>query len=349
MSLDQRLQGAVERAGRDKELGGIVASVHSGEGASWTGSVGELSSDKPFYAASVTKLYTAAIIHRLKERGVLDYEDKLVDRVEPGLVDGLHVSDGADSTGAITLRHLMSHTSGLPDYFLGKRADGRSLEEAIRDGDDFAWSVDDVIGWAREMGPVFLPGRPGKALYSDTNYQLLGRVIEVTTGQTYEAALKTEVFDPLGLSNSWLYTDATDTRAVPMRDGAHRLEIPKAMTSFGPDGGIVSDVGDLMTFLRGFFEGRLFDASVLEGMMEFNRVMYPLESGTGILRFRVPRIFDPLGRQPHLIGHSGLSGAFAFTAPVRGVYLAGTVNNISKPGRSFRLMLRLLNEMRREG
>jgi len=55
---------------------------------------------------------------------------------------------------------------------------------------------------------------------------------------------------------------------------------------------------------------------------------------------------SPLAPQPELLGHSGLSGAFAFNAPERGTYLAGTVNNLARPDRSYRLMLRLLGAAR---
>ena len=58
-------------------------------------------------------------------------------------------------------------------------------------------------------------------------------------------------------------------------------------------------------------------------------------------RCKWPRAFSPIDAQPELIGQSGLSGAFAFVAPSRGTYLAGTVNNIARPDRSFRLMLGL--------
>ena len=347
MNLDDRLQEVLERAAKDRELEGIVVAVEDERGLTWTGSTGNLTASTPFFIASVTKLYTAAIVHRLQERGHLSYDDRLVDRVKPSLVDGLHVHRGTDHTGEITLRHLLAHTSGLPDYFLGQRADGPSLEKAIRAGHDVAWTLDDVLGWARDIGPKFRPGQPGKALYSDTNYQLLGRVIEEATGRSYADALHAEVIGPLGLERTWLYGDPGDDRPVPLRDGRAQADLPKAMTSFGPDGGIVSDSSDLMRFMRAFFGGQLFDRRALDQMMTFNRIMYPLESGVGLMRFRVPRIFSPFRRQPALIGHSGLSGAFAFTAPERGVSLAGTVNNIAKPGRSFRLMLRLLDALGR--
>jgi CubicO group peptidase (beta-lactamase class C family) len=346
--VEARLRRTVEAASGSRDIGGVVVRVEQADGSfAWTGSAGDLAPDSPFFIASTTKLVTTAIVLQLAEQGRLALDDRLVDRVDAGLVRGLHMYRGTDQTDRITVRHLLAHTSGLPDYFMGKDHTGVSLEHRLRAGTDTAWTLDDVLAMTRRMTPAFEPGRHGKALYSDTNFQLLGRIIEDATGRSYAEAVRTAVIEPLGLAGTWLYADADDARPVPMRDGPRRLHIPQAMTSFGPDGGIVASVGDLMRFVRGFFEGRLFDPAVLPGLKVYNRIFFPLEYGVGFARFRWPRILSPLAAQPELIGHSGLSGAFAFLAPDRGTYLAGTVNNLARPDRSFRLMLRLLADVRR--
>jgi D-alanyl-D-alanine carboxypeptidase len=60
------------------------------------------------------------------------------------------------------------------------------------------------------------------------------------------------------------------------------------------------------------------------------------------MRIKLPRIFSPFKEFPELIGHSGLSGAFAFYCPSRDVFLAGTVNQLSAESTSFKLMLKFL-------
>lgn len=340
------LRRLLERTARDRDLAGIVVRVdRAASGFSWTGSVGELTPGTPFFIASTTKLYTTAIVLRLAERGELALDDRLIDRVDRALVAGLHVHRGIDHTGEIRVRHLLAQTSGLPDYFLGRRPDGSTLERTIRGGADTAWTLDDVLEASRRIGPAFAPGTPGKALYSDTNFQLLGLVIELASGRSYAEALRTEVIEPLRLERTWLYTDPADDRPLPLRDGERRLLLPKAMASFGSDGGVVATVDDLMRFLRGFFEGALFDPAVLPSLRVWNRIFFPLQYGVGLARFKWPRILSPFADQPELVGHSGLSGAFAFYAPARQAYLAGTVNNIARPDRSFRLMLRLLGAL----
>ena len=233
--------------------------------------------------------------------------------------------------------------SELPCPRDGSSHDGR---RRFRAGSGSAWLLDDVLDATRRIGPAFAPGTPGKALCSDSNFQLLGRVIESMSGRSYDEALRTEIIEPLRLERTWLYVDPADERPLPLRDGDHRLLIPRAMASFGPDGGVVATVDDLMRFLRGFFEGGLFDPTVLPGLQAWNRIFFPLQCGVGLARFKWPRLFSPLADQPELLGHSGLSGAFAFYAPARRTYLAGTVNNIARPDRSFRLMLALLGALR---
>jgi D-alanyl-D-alanine carboxypeptidase len=85
------------------------------------------------------------------------------------------------------------------------------------------------------------------------------------------------------------------------------------MASFGPDGGIVSTAGELMTFVRAFFEGGLFERATIGQLQDYRRIFFPLQYGVGFARFALPRV---LGGE-ELIGHSGLSGAFAFLAPGR--------------------------------
>ncbi|MGZ8438990.1 MAG: serine hydrolase domain-containing protein, partial [Candidatus Limnocylindrales bacterium] len=298
------LRRVLDRTARDRDLAGIIVRIDRDDDSfSWTGSIGELNPDTPFFIASTTKLFTTAIVLRLAERGRLALDDRLVDRVEPGLVDRLHVQRGVDRTDEIRIRHLLAQTSGLPDYFLGRRPDGGTLERTIRAGADTAWTLDDVLDTARRIGPAFAPGTPGRALYSDTNFQLLGRVIEGASGRSYGEALQTEVIEPLRLERTWLCVDPADERPMPLRDRDHRLLIPRAMASFGPDGGIVATVDDLMRFLRGFFEGALFDRSVLPSLQTYNRIFFPLQYGVGIARFKWPRILSPLAEQPELIGH----------------------------------------------
>lgn len=315
----------------------------TGAGDYWAGASGNLTVDRQFFIASTTKLFTVLILRQLRAEGALSFDDVLEAHIRGDMLRDVLVVDGKQYGPTITIRQLMSHTSGLPDYFQRKRQGG-SLETHLLSGRDVSWNLDDVLEWVRMMKPAFPPGTHGRAEYSDTNYQLLGRVIELCTGMSYADAVRTRICKPLNLASTYVYTDASDTRPLTMRYKADELRIPNAMVSFGPDGGIVSTATELLSFLESFFGNTLAPSDdLVELTREFNRIWFPFTYGTGIMRFELPWLLSPFKRQPILLGHSGLSGAFAFYAPSKATFLAGTVNQLADRSTSFRLMLQLLD------
>ena len=338
--MEAKLTRLVEATCRHRWLEGVVLCVSmSDRSLCWCGGTGNLGPDTQYFIASTTKLYTSAIVFMLEEQGQLNLEDLVSSHVSPLLLQGLQTYGGRDRADSLTVRHLISHTSGIPDYFQGQPASGPSLESRLVRGQDEAWELELALERARTITPTFGPGTPGKALYSDTNFQLLGRVVECASGRSYQALLRQLIFDPLGLTQTYLYDDPADDRPVALRYKKQPLAIPRAMASFGPDGGIVSTARETMRFLRAFFEGELFSADRIPTLCRWTKIFFPLEYGLGISRFRPRWFMVPFGLRSEFIGHSGLSGAFAFYCRDRELYLAGTVNEVSRPDLSFRLML----------
>lgn len=335
---------------KKKNIFGLTARVDSGaDGWLWTGAAGNMSSSDKYFIASTTKLYTSAIVFRLRTEGLLQLDDELGTFLPEDLLTGIHVFRGRDYSRRITVRQLLCQTSGIADYFQGKpqgkprgeSTRGISLEHRITAGQDQSWSFEDVITSVKHMPAAFEPGKSNKALYSDTNYQLLGRIIEISSGKDYQQALADFILSPLQLVDTYLYTDSNDQRPVALNYKTGPLHIPKAMASFGPDGGIVSTVNESMVFLKAFFNGGLFPREYVAEFNSWNRVFFPLEYGLGVMRFKLPRVFSGFKPFPEFIGHSGLSGAFAYYCPVKDLYFTGTVNQIDKPGTSFKMMLGL--------
>lgn len=338
-----KLQQLLDKTVDNKKVFGTVLAVQSGA-ESWSGAAGNLSPQSQFFIASTTKLYTTAIILKLKATGQLRLEDKISVLLGKELLAGLHIYKGVDYADSITIKHLLSQTSGLPDYFEEKRENGTSLNADLSAGNDQQWTCGEAVASAKKMTPHFVPGQKGKAYYSDTNYQLLGRVIEIVTGKSYNQALIEYIFDPLQLKHTYLYQDSRDTKPALMYFKTNPLSIPLAMTSFGPDGGIVSTADELLIFLNAFFTGKLFPTEYLAEMQHWNRIFFPLQYGVGMMRFQLPRIFTLFKSFPALIGHSGLSGAFAYYCPERNLFLTGTVNQISHPDISYKLMIKILSQ-----
>ncbi|MBN1352615.1 beta-lactamase family protein [candidate division KSB1 bacterium] len=339
-----KLQQLIDKTVNNKKVIGVVVSVHSGS-ESWTGSSGNLTNESQYFIASATKLYTTAIIMKLREDGRLRLEDKISAYLEPGLLKNLHIYKGVDYSDSLTIKHLLAQNSGLPDYFEGEDADGNSLKDELLLGKDRKWGCEEAVEISKKMKSRFPPGKQGKAFYSDTNFQLLGRIIEIVTGKTYARALAEHIFVPLNLEQTYLFQDSSDTRPVSLYYRTAPLAIPLAMTSFGPDGGIVSTAGESMIFLKAFFRGKLFPAAYLAEMQHWNKIFFPLQYGVGIMKFKLPWFFSPFKSFPELIGHSGLSGAFAYYCPAKNIFLTGTVNQVAHSDISYKLMIKISSKL----
>lgn len=299
-----------------------------------------------YFIASTTKLYVTALVMQLRHAGRLDLDTPAAALLDPAIMAEIHVLRGVDASGGITVRQLLSHTSGIADYFEQRRRDGSSQFEGAL-AHDFAWTFADVLRIVKEqLAPKFPPGTPGKAFYSDTNYQLLGAIIEGASGTSYEEALQRRILDPLGLVDTYPFTLATLDRydqVSAMLYDQQRVVIPQAMASVRADGGIVSTNRDGLRFLQAFMTGELFPRAYLDEMQQpWNRIFQPLEYGVGLMRFALPRIFTLGRRVPPMVGHSGASGAVLFFVPELDLYVAGTVNQIKKRSLSYHVMTRLV-------
>lgn len=339
-----KLQKTLDQTVDNKLIYGTTVNI-IGNGVTWQGAAGNLEVNSAYFIASITKLYTATLVMQLRAEGKLQLDDRISKYLPVAIMKELHVYNGINYSDSITIRHLLSQTSGLQDYFLGTQPSGKSLYEELIAGNDKSWTFEECITLAKTMPPAFKPGEKGKALYGDTNFQLLGKIISLLYNKPIQEVMREKIFIPLNMNNTYIYYDATDKLPATMYFKNDTLPIPLAMTSFGPDGGIVSNTTESMIFLKAFFDGTLFPKSYLDEMYQWNPVMYPLEYGVGLMRFKLPAIFTLGKKIPACYGHSGLSGAFAFYCPEKNLFFTGTVNQIHKPGASFKLMVKLLTAL----
>jgi D-alanyl-D-alanine carboxypeptidase len=346
-TLNDKLQNVLDKSFDQKNIFGTSFAIKQ-DTFYWNGSAGNLKATDSYFIASTTKLFTSAIIFHLKDEGKLSLEDKINKYLDNKTLKGLHVFKGKDYSNEITIKQLLAHTSGLPDYFQNKGQNGLSLEDELIQGKDQFWTFDQAIEKSKAMTPIFAPGTKNKAHYSDANFQLLAKIIENITQKSYSQNCKELIIDKLNLSKTYLYSDSTDLTPKSMYYQNKVLEIPKAMTSFGPDGGMVSTNADLLVFIEAFFEGKLFSKENLEDMQSWNKIFFPMRAGVGIHQFKLPWIFNPTGFIPVFIGHSGLSGALAYYSPREKLFIVGTVNQIAHPDLSFKTMIKLTQILLKE-
>lgn len=145
------------------------------------------SPDVKYDVGSLTKTFTAVLTMTLVEQDKLELEGKITD----------YLLNYREDTGSqITLHHLLSHTSGLPPFW---------TREFVRNYGRDEFEQDYFIKTFCSGDLEFAPGTDSR--YSDTNYYLLGRIIESVTGKTYAETLEEDLFKPLGMYNSGYYTN----------------------------------------------------------------------------------------------------------------------------------------------
>lgn len=200
------------------------------------------SPDTVFYIASVSKQFTAATIVLLAEEGKVSLDDSVRKYVPelPAYAD------------AITLHHLVHHTSGLRDYLTLSSMAGRP------DADSFPES-EALKLIARQKALNFAPGE--KHSYSNTGYFLMGLIAKRVTGKSLREAAEERIFAPLGMNS----TRFRDDRAVAIKhraDGHFRREDGSwgvLRTSFDlvGSGGLTTSVVDLAKWEANFYDNRL--------------------------------------------------------------------------------------------
>lgn len=349
----------------------VLGVAHDDSGISWSGAAGYadqagrtlMQPETPFFIASVTKMYTAAAIMLLQERGRLELGDKIAKYLPGGLIQGIHRFKGTDYTPQLTIRHLISHTSGLADYSLQRPKNGKSLFERLFTEGDRGFTLEDVLRMVREdLTPYFPPAVPdantglhlrAKAHYSDTNYQLLGAIIESVTERPLHAVFEEFFFRPLNLTQTYLrgypsMNPPGEPASIFHKDRALSLDL--AMKSVSAQGGLVSTVDDLLRFLRAITQGELFARKdTFEAMQHWNKIFFPLQYGYGLMRFQLPRLMSPFFPAPELVGHSGSTGSFLYFCKERKLYVAGTINQTERQRAPFPLMLKVAEIFRRMG
>ena len=318
-----------------KNIYSAVLRVENGNGSFvWTGARGEMKPDNKYFIASVTKLYVTAVVMSLIEEQRLSLDEKIANYIPSHYVEKLHVFKGVDYSNEITVNHLISNTSGLPDYFFHKE-NGKQSAEPLMQGQDDAWGFEKTIRYVKQMTPKFAPGQEGKVNYSDTNYQLLGKIIETVTKSDVNTVFEDRIFNKLGLCNTYVYNDISDDEPFAFYSKDSRLWLPRYMASISVEGGIVSTAEEVMVFLKAFFGGQFFPKEKIEGLKKWKLLLPPPGTfyfGVGLEKLFTPRIASLTKPIKEVLGFWGQTSAVAWYNPDTDLYFSGTANQANGSG-----------------
>jgi len=325
-NLDEEMEHIISNFVKEnKSIKNCVLSIMKDDGSfSWSGGAGIANQDTqlpmtentPIYIASVTKLYTATVTMRLCEEGRLSLNDPISKYFPEKTIQGIHVFEGKDYSNKITIKHLISHTSGIADYYSEKDENGENLFEIFLKNPERLWTVNETIERVRkDLKPNFQPGTDTS--YSDTNFQLLGKIIESITGKPLHIVFENYLFHPLGLKQTWL-VGQPETQHVAFGVVADVFlkdkNINKIRTngSYWAEGGIVSTANEMIIFLKALNDGEIIRKETLKSMHNWRKLDFPLEYGYGTMYFNLPSFMAKWINLPPLWGHSGSTGSFLY-------------------------------------
>ncbi|PXX54711.1 D-alanyl-D-alanine carboxypeptidase [Nocardia tenerifensis] len=260
-----RLQAMLDRLVRESDIPGaqLVITEH-GRDTRISSGVGDLATGAPFpetaqvRIASTTKSFVAATVLLLVAENKVEL-DAPVQRYLPGVVHG----PGGDGN-VITVRNLLQHTSGIPDYL--SKLD-ISTEAALRN----PRPVEELIRLGLDQPADFAPGAEFR--YSNTNYLLVGALVERVTGRRLREEVTARVIEPLGLTDTY-WPDFPREQVIrgPHPHGYAMLEGERVdIDAFDPswgmaDGAMVSTPADINRYLMSLLSGRVLPAAQLAEM-----------------------------------------------------------------------------------
>jgi D-alanyl-D-alanine carboxypeptidase len=250
-----------------------------------------------FRIGSVTKTFLATAVLQAAGEGRLALGDSLA-RWLPGALPRL-------DEGAITVRMLLDHTSGVPDPTQRLLADPKLFGGG-------PVTPADLVAKARRLAPV---APPGKAFsYSNADYWLLAMILERATGQTYTQRIEARILRPLGLTRTALPANTTRLprpflRGYAPRPGTSSVEVSGFKSDWGSSsGGIVSTTADLDRFSGALLGGRLLAPAELAAMKHGVRApanpMGVSVYGLGLTKLRLPCGVTLYGNMGGLAGYT---------------------------------------------
>jgi D-alanyl-D-alanine carboxypeptidase len=267
-TLSANLQQALNSLRNSYGYPGAAAAIVFPDGSVWSGQTGyaikssstAVTADTLFSIGSISKTFVAALLCRLTLRGTVGLDDPLSKYV-PSFANAANIS----------VRQLLNHTSGVRDLF-------DTFGNALGADTSRVWTADEIL--AGLGAPYFAPGTGYH--YSNTDFVLLGMVIEKATGKTVAEQVRSEFLVPMGLAHTFYqltetvgFAEAhgyTGTASKPTDDSAGQKYIPfvSEVTAVGPAGAYVSNATDVARWGAALYGGSVLDLATLASMADLS-------------------------------------------------------------------------------
>lgn len=236
--VEASLQHTLDRVRVKLSIPGVSVALLWDDGQSWVGASGfrtiagadPMTTDTGFALASISKTFTAAVVLQLVEEGRLALDQSVAPLLPRFKLDP-----------RITVRMLLDHTSGLPDFFMAK-----GIDAALQAKPNATWTA--LQAWAYVPKKHAVPGKTW--FYSNTNYLLLGELVSAITGHPLAQELRTRLLDPLGLTTAYYQAVEAPKEAgvtayalLPVAGGGYRAKPVAANSAVMPFRSVVTAAG----------------------------------------------------------------------------------------------------------
>jgi D-alanyl-D-alanine carboxypeptidase len=333
--LASQLQASLEDAVQSQETvwPGALLRVSSPDIGTWSGAAGladveaatPMQPDNQFRGGSLTKPFISVVVLQLVEEGQFSLDDPMTSVLPESVTTKFANSD------EITVRMLLSHTGGMPEFL------DLAMPHIVADLQR-VWQDDEWLDFAAAQEPWFAPGEA--QAYSNTDYILLGLVIEQATGQTWRQEVRERILEPLKLENT-LLPEPGDISSPPNQAhgyvdlGAGLVDVTEAgvdpsMASASGGQALITTAEDLDRFLKALLAGELFqNGETLEEMQTFVPWPESVPLSTWVKGYGLGLMKVEYSGGIEAIGHSGTSAdfnSFVFHLPDQGITISGAVN-----------------------
>lgn len=276
---------------------GISMAVYQPQNGMWLGASGkaDLSNNVNLQPCNITrvgstvKMFTATIILKLQEEKKLNIEDKISKYLQ-----GEHITN-IENADKATIRQLMQHSSGIYNYIQSLKFQTASLNDLVKE-----WRADDLLKYAYKKDAYFSPGEDVR--YSNTNYILLGLLIEKIEGKPLYEVFDQKIIQPLGLSHT-LFAGKNPVPNEIVRgyiDIYSNLNVIESTYFSGwdyytADGGLISNPYDMNMFFRALMNGKIINSVSLNQMLSWkipkepDKEFFPISYGLGIFKIETPQ------------------------------------------------------------
>jgi D-alanyl-D-alanine carboxypeptidase len=262
-----------------------------------------------FRVGQITETMVAIVTLQLVDEHALSLDDTLAKWL-PAVVP---------NAGSITVRELLSHTSGIHDYTGDPSFDSAAFADPARQ-----WTESDLIAVANKYPPVFQPGAAGSWALSSTDDILLGMIVERVTGVSIAAQLQTRIFDRLGMTGTWFAT--TPAAPAPFSRGynlpgtttALPMDVTAAVspTVFGASGAVVFNASDMLVWIQALASGGLLSPAsqaALTGSALTVNVAYGYGAGVETFEHWIGNAGDIIGYDTRAFSRPGVGTIVVLT------------------------------------